>query len=265
MTDRAPDDRIIARRDGAVGTIVINNPARRNAVSDEMWRAIADAVVGFADDDAVRVITLQGAGGNFAAGADISRFEAERAAGLVVAHGDSAFSAACAAVHDAAKPTVAIIRGFCLGGGMALAISCDLRIAAEDARFGIPAARLSIGYGVGGLRRVVELAGLSACKEILYTARQYSAAEALRLGLVNRVLPAAELDAFAADYIATIADNAPLTIAGTKAALAEMAKDEAARDWTRAEALIARANASADHAEATRAFLEKRRPVFKGR
>jgi enoyl-CoA hydratase/carnithine racemase len=160
---------------------------------------------------------------------------------------------------------VAVIQGWCLGGGMGLALSCDLRICTEESRFGIPAAKLSIGYGIDGLRRIVEVAGFAAAKEIIYTARQYSAAEALRMGLVNRVLAAAEFDAFARDYIEGIAAGAPLTQLAAKATLAELAKDEAQRDWTRANALTAQCGSSADHAEGTRAFMEKRKPVFTGR
>lgn len=258
------EPKIIVRREGAVGELIINNPVRHNAVSNEMWQAIADGVRALDGDPAVRVITLRGAGGRaFASGADISRFEGERGRGPVTRSG-GAFATACAAVHGVAKPTVAIIRGWCLGGGMALAISCDLRLCNEAARFGVPAAKLSIGYGIDGLRRIVDLVGLSTAKEIMFTARQYSAAEALRLGMVNHVLADDALDAFATEYVATIAGNAPLTQQAAKLALAELAKDPNARDFTAAEAIIARCATSADHAEGTRAFLEKRKPVFIG-
>ena len=253
---------IIARRDGGVGEIVIDNPDRHNAVSNDMWAAITAAALAFDADAAVRVITIQGNGRKaFASGADISRFES---ADAPVTRGGGAFSTACATVHGVSKPTVAVIRGWCLGGGMALAISCDLRLANEGARFGIPAAKLSIGYPVDGLRRIVELVGLSTAKEIMFTARQYDAAEALRLGMVNHVLTDAALDAFAASYIAGIASGAPLTQLGAKLALRELARDEGQRDLSAAEAIIARCATSADHAEGTRAFLEKRRPVFTG-
>lgn len=258
------DQKIFARRDGAVGMLIINNPDRHNAVSNEMWQAITDGVHGFEADPAVRVITLQGAGGRaFASGADISRFEGERGRGPVT-RSDGAFATACATVHAATKPTVAIIRGWCLGGGMALAISCDLRLCNEAARFGIPAAKLSIGYGIDGLRRIIELVGMSTAKEIMFTARQYTATEALRLGMVNHVLADDALDAFATDYIAAIAGNAPLTIQGAKLALAELGRDPDRRDFSKAEAVIASCATSADHTEGTRAFLEKRRPVFSG-
>ena len=253
---------IIAQREGAVGAITIDNPYRHNAVSNAMWTAIAEATRTFDTDPEVRVITITGSGGkSFASGADISRFQPAEGP---VTRGGGAFSTACATVHGAAKHTVAIIRGWCLGGGMALAISCDLRLANTAARFGVPAARLSIGYPVDGLRRIVDLVGLSTAKEIMFTARQYDAAEALRLGMVNHVLEDAALDDFAASYIAAIAGGAPLTLKGAKLALAELAKDESRRNLVAAEAIIAACATSNDHAEGSRAFLEKRKPVFTG-
>lgn len=255
--------RIIATRNGAVGAITIDNPERHNAISNDMWAAITAAALAHDADPDVRVITIEGSGRRaFASGADISRFES---ADAPVTRGGGAFVTACATVHAVSKPTVAIIRGWCLGGGMALAISCDLRLANSAARFGIPAAKLSIGYPVEGLRRIVELVGLSTAKEIMFTARQYTAAEALRLGMVNHVLDDDAIDAFAADYIAGIAAGAPLTQAGAKLALRELARDESQRDLRAAEAIIAQCATSADHAEGTRAFLEKRRPVFSGK
>ncbi len=261
-----PDDRIITACEGAIGRVTINNPARHNAVSNDMWLAVAEAMAAFEADPAVRVITFQGAGDRaFVSGADISRMEGDRARGAAVTRSGGPFAVACAAVYAVTKPTVAIIRGWCLGGGMGLAVSCDLRICSDDSRFGIPAAKLSIGYSADGLQRIVDIAGVAAAKEIIYTARQYTAPEMLRMGLVNRMLPAAGLADFARDYISGIAAGAPLTIAAAKATLDQLARSEGDRDWTRAEALIAQCGTSADHAEGTRAFMEKRPPVFTGR
>ena len=255
--------RIITTKTGAIGAITIDNPDRHNAVSNEMWTAITEAALAYDADPEIRVVTIEGQGRkSFASGADISRFES---ADGPVTRGGGAFTTACASVHAVSKPTVAIIRGWGLGGGMALAISCDLRLANEAARFGIPAARLSIGYPVDGLRRLIELVGLSTAKEIMFSARQYNAAEALRLGMVNHVLPDDAIDGFAADYIASIAAGAPLTQQGAKLALRELARDESQRNLAAAEAIIAQCASSADHAEGTRAFLEKRRAVFTGR
>ena len=255
--------RIITTKTGAIGAITIDNPDRHNAVSNEMWTAITEAALAYDADPEIRVVTIEGQGRkSFASGADISRFES---ADGPVTRGGGAFTTACASVHAVSKPTVAIIRGWCLGGGMALAISCDLRLANEAARFGIPAARLSIGYPVDGLRRLIELVGLSTAKEIMFSARQYNAAEALCLGMVNHVLPDDAIDGFAADYIASIAAGAPLTQQGAKLALRELARDESQRNLAAAEAIIAQCASSADHAEGTRAFLEKRRAVFTGR
>ena len=255
--------RIIATKTGAIGAITIDNPDRHNAISNEMWTAITQTALAHDADPEVRVITIQGHGRRaFASGADISRFESAEGP---VTRGGGAIATACTTVHAVSKPTIAIIRGWCLGGGMALAISCDLRLANEAARFGIPAAKLSIGYPVDGLRRIVELVGLSTAKEIMFTARQYNAAEALRLGMVNHVLADDAIDGFATDYIAAIAAGAPLTQKGAKLALRELARDESQRNLAAAEAIIAQCAISADHAEGTRAFLEKRRPVFTGR
>ena len=259
-------DKILAEITGVIGAIIINNPGRHNAVSQDMWQAIADAVPRLDSDRAVRVITITGAGGKaFASGADISQFERERARGEPTTRSGGAFERACAALQSAQKPTVAIIYGWCLGGGMALAVSCDLRIAADDARFGIPAARLSIGYGVGGLRRIVELAGLSATKEIMFTARRYTAAEALRMGLVNQVVPVADLAEFAREYVDGISENAPLTIKAAKLALTELAKDPALRNWADTDRVIALCATSEDHVEGAKAFMEKRKASFKGK
>ncbi|MCW5575314.1 MAG: enoyl-CoA hydratase/isomerase family protein [Burkholderiales bacterium] len=259
-------DKILASREGPVGFLVFNNPERRNAVSLDMWQRAAEVVTGFAQDDGVRVIVLAGAGGkSFVSGADISKFEDERANAEAQEKYSKTSSGMRALLRGTGKPTIAMIRGYCIGGGMSLALSCDLRICSDDAQFGIPAARLGIGYGMEGLRRLVELAGPSAAKEFIYTARRYTAAEALRMGIVNQVLPAQSLDAAVRELANTIAANAPLSILTAKRVVDELMKDPAERNVALCEDLVRRCGASEDFIEGRRAFMEKRKPVFKGR
>lgn len=259
-------EKILASREGPVGFLVFNNPERRNAVSLEMWQRAGEVIAGFAQDDDVRVIVLAGAGDKaFVSGADISKFEDERANAEAQEKYSKTSSGMRALLRGAGKPTIAMIRGYCIGGGMSLALSCDLRICSDDAQFGIPAARLGIGYGMEGLRRLVELVGPSAAKEFIYTARRYTAAEALRMGIVNQVLPAQSLDAAVREIAGNIAANAPLSILTAKRVIDELMKDPAERDLALCDELVKRCGASEDFIEGRRAFMEKRKPVFRGR
>ncbi|MDX1431927.1 MAG: enoyl-CoA hydratase [Gammaproteobacteria bacterium] len=257
---------ILREIDDGVGTIVLNQPDRHNAVTYDMWLGISAALEAFNDDGAVRVIVVRGAGERaFSAGADISEFEERRASEKDIETYDHAAYVAHEDLRTTPKPTIAMVRGYCIGGGMGLAMCCDLRIAAEDARFAIPAARLGIAYTLEDLRPLAELVGASFAKEILFTGRQFDAKEALQMGLANRVVPAAGLERFVADYARTIAGNAPLTIAAAKQTVAEVMKDPAERDLERIERLVRACYASEDYAEGRRAFMEKRKPVFRGR
>src|ERR1700677_3718606 len=212
-------EKLVGRKDGQVGWMIFNNPERRTAVSLEMWRAIPDVLAAFEADPEVRVVVFTGAGERaFVAGADISQFEAERNDAAAEARYSSASAAANAAMAGLSKPSIAMIRGYCIGGGLAVALTCDLRICTEESRFAIPAARLGLGYGFGGVKALIDVVGPSIAKEILFTARQFSAEEALRVGLVNRVAPAAELEALVRDYAAMIGANAPLTLRAAKLA-----------------------------------------------
>ncbi|HUZ11709.1 MAG TPA: enoyl-CoA hydratase [Caulobacteraceae bacterium] len=258
-------EKLIGRKDGQIGWMIFNNPERRNAVSLEMWRAIPEVLAAFEADAEVRVVIFTGAGETaFVSGADISQFEAERADSAAEARYSSASAAANAAMAGISKPTIAMIRGYCIGGGLAVALTCDLRLCAEGARFAIPAARLGLGYGFGGVKALIDVAGPAIAKEILFTARQFSAEEALRAGLVNRVAAAAELEPLTRDYARMIAANAPLTLRASKLAAREALRDPDKRRLADIEAAVAACFDSADFREGRQAFMEKRAPVFRG-
>ena len=259
-------ERLVARKDGAIGWMIFNNPERRNAISTDMWEAIPNVLAAFEQDSEVRVVVFAGAGDKaFVSGADISQFNSERATREANETYTARSAAATKAMERLKKPSIAMIRGYCMGGGLVVALTCDLRVTADDGRFGIPAARLGLGYGFEGVRRVIEVVGPSYAAEILFTARQLDAAEALRIGLVNKVVPASELESAVRSYAAMIGDNAPLTIRAAKLAIREALKDRERRNLEPLNAAIAACFESADYAEGRRAFLEKRKPRFEGR
>ena len=258
-------DKIISPREDGVAHVVFNNPDKRNAVSLDMWQAVEGALDRFAADDDVRVVVLSGAGGKaFVSGADVPKFEDERSGAEAVAHYNATTVRIYAKLNMYAKPTIAQITGSCVGGGVALAVCCDLRICGQSSRFGIPAAKLGLGYGFAGLQRLVHLIGPAFAKEMFFTARLFSAAEAAEMGLVNRVVPDDQVDGYVADYARTISGNAPLTVGAVKAVIGEVLKDPAERDLARCEQLVQACFASRDYVEGRQAFLEKRPPRFVG-
>jgi enoyl-CoA hydratase len=262
----SPTERMIAEVDGAIGWLTFNNPARRNAVSIDMWQAIPEIFDAFERDPAVRVIVLQGAGDKaFVSGADISEFEKNRSSAEAVKQYEEIGNRAQSRITNATKPTIAMIRGFCMGGGLGVALCCDLRIASETAQLGIPAAKLGIGYRLDGQTKLLALVGPAFAKEIFYTARRFTAAEAHHMGLLNRVLPDGELEDFVRSYCAMIAENAPLSLAAAKGIITELVKPAADVDRARCEEFVRRCFESADYVEGRRAFMEKRKPEFKGR
>ena len=261
----AKTDKMLARKEGGVGYVIFNNPERHNAVSLDMWAKTTEILSGYIDDPDVRVVVLTGAGGKaFVSGADISRFGDERANEEAVAHYNGVVDKANTTIYEFPKPTIAMIRGYCIGGGLGLALCCDLRICSDNSRFAVPAAKLGLGYGYPGLKRLVDVVGPAFAKEIFFTARQFDADEARSMGLVNRVVPQAELESYVQNYAAIIAANAPLTINSVKVNVGEALKDESKRDLTRCADLVARCFASQDYTEGRTAFMEKRKPVFKG-
>jgi len=258
-------DKLLARKDGSVGTVTFNNPERHNAMSLEMWEALVRHLEDFAKDKDVRVLVLTGAGGKaFVSGADISKFEDERSSKEGIARYNAAVERGYSAVHAFPKPTIAMVRGYCIGGGMGIASCCDIRICSPGARFAVPAAKLGLGYDFPGLKRLVDVVGPSFTKEIFFTARQFDATEAKDMGLVNRVVPEEEIEAYVKNYADTIASNAPLTVNSIKFIIGEVLKDESKRDMTRCSDLVAQCFASKDYIEGRQAFMEKRKPVFTG-
>jgi len=258
-------DKMLARKDGRVGYVIFNNPERHNAVSMEMWEATKSILDGYAKDDDVRVVVLMGAGGKaFVSGADISKFGSERATPEAVEVYNKMTEMAYAGIHDFPKPTIAMIEGYCIGGGLGLAVSCDMRICSDKSRFAVPAAKLGLGYDYPGLKRLMDIVGPSFTKEIFFTARQFDAEEARVMGLVNRVVPSAELENYVKEYADVIAGNAPLTLGSVKFIVGEALKDESKRDAEAMAKSVSRCFASKDYIEGRTAFMEKRKPVFTG-
>jgi enoyl-CoA hydratase/carnithine racemase len=258
---------LLLEKDGAIGWIVFNQPEKRNAVSQEMWQLMPGYVEDLTRDDAIRVVILRGAGdAAFVAGADISQFKDRRRNMDDEAEYRKISARGGQALATLGKPLLAMIHGVCVGGGVGMALNCDLRLAADDARFGIPAARLGLGYHYHGMEKLMKLIGPAYTKELFFTARtDFSAQDALRMGLVNQVVPKAELEAFTRDYALRISRNAPLTIRSTKTTVETLLKPEAQRDLALLDKLIADCFNSEDYQEGVKAFGEKRRPVFKGR
>jgi enoyl-CoA hydratase/carnithine racemase len=260
-------DKMLSRKEGRVGYVIYNNPERHNAVSLDMWEAAVGILDDFRNDPNITVVVVTGAGGKaFVSGADISKFEKERSSEEAIARYNLIVERSYAAFHEFPKPTIAMIRGYCIGGGMGLATCCDLRIATESSKFAVPAAKLGLGYAYPGLKRLVDIVGPSFAMEIFYTARQFTAAEAQVMGLVNRVVPDApgELEKYVKDYAEMIGGNAPLTVKAAKITVQEVVKEDSKRDIKRSQAAVEACFKSQDYIEGRNAFMEKRKPVFTG-
>jgi enoyl-CoA hydratase len=258
-------DKMLAHKADGVGTMTFNNPEKRNAVSFEMWKAAEAILADFAADQSVHVVVVTGAGGKaFVSGADVSKFDDERAEVEAVQRYNAATEAIYSGLHGFPKPTIASIQGFCIGGGLGLAVSCDIRICTEDSTFALPAARLGLGYGFPPLKRLSDLVGPAFAKEIFFTARQFTAVEAAGMGLVNRVVAEGDIQSYVGNYAATIASNAPLTISTAKFVFQQLSKDPADRDLKECASRVKACFSSADYAEGRRAFREKRKPTFSG-
>lgn len=263
---QAAGGKLLLDRDGPIGRLTLNQPERRNAFSLAMWKALPDVLAALAADEAIRVVVMRGAGGKaFSAGNDISEFGEHRA----TKEGVNAYNAATRSAYDALvdlpKPVIAVIEGYCIGGGLEVALLCDIQIAADNARFAVTPARLGLGYKYDDVALLVRSVGARHAKEILLTGRQFSTEDALRMGLVNHVVPAGELESFVDEIARTIADNAPLSLKAAKLIIAEATKGPGQADLALCERLVDACHASADYQEGQRAFAEKRKPKFTGR
>jgi enoyl-CoA hydratase/carnithine racemase len=261
----SPTERVQTWLDASTLHIRFNNPARHNALSVDMWEAVPALLMQAENDDRVRLVVFSGAGEkSFVSGADISQFEDMRAAREAVTRYEQMAETALMSISRFSKPTLACIRGFCIGGGVNVAISCDIRIASTDSVFSIPAARLGLGYRYSAMKNLVDLIGPGAAKDLFFTARKIDADEAKALGLISRVCEPGQLSALLAEYTAALAANAPLTVRAGKAITAEILKPSPELDLALCQSLIRGCFDSADYAEGRKAFMEKRKPVFTG-
>jgi enoyl-CoA hydratase len=259
-------EKMLAHVQDGVGWITFNQPKKRNAVSLAMWEAVPEIIEDFNSTGDVRVVVLKGAGDKaFVSGADISEFEKVRNTPEQIEAYESATGGCHAALQSLEIPLIAMIRGFCIGGGMAIALSADLRITADDGQFGVPAAKLGLGYGYGGIKELMNIVGPSFAKEIFFTGGRFNASNAETMGLVNRVVPVSELESTVSTLAKTIADNAPMTVKAAKAAIDEGTKNPEDRDLDRVSEMVEACFKSEDYKEGRRAFMEKRKPEFQGR
>jgi len=252
--------------DGSTLQIQFNNPDRHNALSMDMWEAVVPLLSAAESDDRIRLVVFSGAGEKaFVSGADITQFEDLRAAQEAVARYESVAEQALMGIYNFSKPTLASIKGYCIGGGVNVAMSCDIRIASSDAVFAIPAARLGLGYRYSALKNLVDLVGPAMAKDLFFTARRIDANEARNIGLITRVCETGELPALQAEYKKALAENAPITVRAGKAIIAEILRASPEIDHDKCRQLIRDCFESEDYSEGRRAFMEKRKPVFRGK
>jgi len=258
-------DKMQSKKEGSVGHLIFNNPERHNAVSFEMWEAAEKILDDFESDENVRVVVLSGTGGKaFVSGADISKFESERGSQEAVLNYNAMTARVYTRLHEFPKPTIAMIRGYCIGGGLALGVCCDLRICTPKSQFGLPAAKLALGYPFAGLKRLADCVGPAHAKQITFTGDRMNAERAQMIGLVNEIVADEELEEFVKGFADNIAGNAPMTVGAMKFIYSQVVKDPGDRDLDKCQAMVDACFASDDYVEGRKAFMEKRKPQFKG-
>jgi enoyl-CoA hydratase/carnithine racemase len=258
-------DKIIVEKRGSAGWITFNDPDRHNAVSFDMWEAIPIALQALAQDARIRAVVLTGAGERaFVSGANISQFDNLRSGEEAVQAYERVAEAAQLALYDYDKPTIARIKGYCIGGGLNIALCCDLRVASDDSSFAIPAGKLGLGYRFTAIRNLVTAVGPANALEIFLTASRYKAGEAKELGLLHKVVAAPELNAVVDDYITKIGANAPLTLRAGKKMIRQFQRIGPDVDIEAMTRLVMECFESNDYREGRKAFAEKRPPEFTG-
>lgn len=258
-------DHILVQKEAGLATVVFNRPEMRNAISYQMWQSIPQIMEDLEQEQEVRVVIIRGAGDKaFIAGADISEFKTLRSDPDNVKMYNTATAAATRGLYNFPKPLIAMINGFCMGGGTSIAVCCDLRIASEGSMFGVPAARLGLGYGFEGTKILADIVGPAFAKEILFTARRFNAQEAKEMGLVNRVVAPKELETYVQQLAQSIAVNAPLTVKTSKFIVSQCCLDPERRDMEKVNRMVESCFQSEDYREGARAFMEKRKPDFQG-
>ena len=258
-------EKMLSRIEEGVGYITFNNPDKHNAVSIEMWDALEKILDNFRNSNKIRVIVLNGAGGkSFVSGADISKFDKERSSKEAVLSYNKRTQKVYELLESFPKPTIAMIDGYCIGGGLNLAVCCDIRICSEKSKFAMPAAKLSLGYPFSSIKRLFDVMGPGMAKHFMFTAEKISATEALACGLVQKLISEDSIDSYVKDYALTIANNAPLTIKAMKQIGIEILKNPNERDLLLCEKLASACFDSEDYKEGRKAFMEKRKPNFKG-
>jgi len=258
-------DKMLSRIEDGVGYITFNNPEKHNAVSIEMWDALEKILDEFRSSKDIRVIVLNGAGGkSFVSGADISKFDKERSSKEAVLSYNKRTQKVYELLETFPKPTIAMIDGYCIGGGLNLAVCCDIRICSEKSKFAMPAAKLSLGYPFSSIKRLFDVMGPGMAKHFMFTAEKISASEALACGLVQKLVSEENIETYVRDYALTISRNAPLTIKAMKQIGIEILKNPDERDLLLCEKLASACFDSEDYKEGRKAFMEKRKPNFKG-